>query len=63
MNSEWLFEYPPNPYPPPMSSVVGCVCIYMVSIYDYVSNVNFSVGGPKEKGAGAARGGASPGLQ
>lgn len=46
-----------------MSSVVGYVCIYMVSIYDYVSNVNFSVAAPEEKGAGAARGGASPALQ
>lgn len=53
--------------------MIGYVCIYIVSVCDYVSNVNFSVSAPertpdnnrKQQGAkkGVARGGAGLGLQ
>lgn len=64
MNSEWLCICFFSSF-----YVIAYVCIYKVSICDFVSNVNFSVGAPewtpdkqKTSERGLAGGGAGLGL-
>lgn len=45
MNSEWLYVS----LFLSLFTLIGYVCIYIVSISDYVSNVNFSAGTPERK--------------